>query len=177
MKSIFFLALTTCFLIAGCDSSSVTEVETPVTVASEQKNDCGCQEIEATLFTTADFETFTAGGTIVGDLNGTIAFTGDANSLSQISSETFPPVNPSTFSFTSKVDYVTERGTITTRGVGVAGLGPSGEGTEMHTIISGTERFENATGTFFLRVKADETGGNFVEQLTGQLCVVRPACD
>ena len=166
-------------LISGCDISAVEEAETPIAAASASKNpdDCGCKNIKATLRTTADFETFTATGTVSGDLKGTIQFTGDASSLTPISSETFPPLNPSTLSFTSELDFITKKGTITTRGVGVSEIGPLGVGTELHQIIAGTERYENATGTFYLAVKADETGANFIEHLTGQICFDRRSCE
>jgi hypothetical protein len=180
MKATWFLSLIVFFVLTGCDMDSVTDdTDTRESKASANsgENDCGCRDVEATLFTTANFETFTATGTIVGDLNGTIAFTGDPNSLSQISSETFPPVNPGTFSFTSQVDFITKKGTITTRGIGVAELGPLGAGTELHQIIRGTDTFEKATGTFYLSVRADETGANFVENLTGQICIAPPKCD
>jgi len=180
MKATWALTSLVFLLLSGCDmGSDMNENDTraPTASGATQDNDCGCKDIEATLYTTADFETFTAQGTIVGDLDGTISFTGDANSLSQISSETFPPVNPATFSFTSEVDFITNKGTITTRGVGLAEIGPSGSGTELHQILGGTGRYENATGTFYLRVKADATGANFVEELTGRICVVKKGCD
>ncbi len=180
MKATWLASLLVIFTLSGCDmDSGGEEINTPESAASANagKKDCGCRDVEATLYTTANFETFTATGTVVGDLNGTIAFTGDPNSLSQISSEPFPPVNPGTFSFTSQLEFITKKGTITTRGIGLAELGPLGAGTELHQIIGGTDKFEQATGTFYLSVRGDETGANFVEYLTGQLCLAPPTCD
>jgi hypothetical protein len=138
--------------------------------AAEDDEDCGCRDIEATLFSSADFNTFTAEGTIVGDLEGSISFTGDPNSVSQITSQTFPPLNPTTSSFTSQLEITTDEGAFTTRGVGVAEFGPFGVGVEFHHLIAGTGAFSEATGTLYFNVVADETGANFVEDVSGEIC-------
>jgi hypothetical protein len=131
---------------------------------------CGCWDVEATLFTAADFETFTAEGTIVGDLEGSVSITGDPNSLTPVSSDVFPPVNPATLSFTTQLEITTEEGALTTRVVGVIESGPFGAAAEFHRVLSGTGAYAGATGTLYANSVADETGASFVEHLSGQIC-------
>lgn len=176
MLSILFIAT---FLLVGCDQGELVSlpVDEPAqetasarTAAQDDEKNCGCRDIKATLFSTADFSTFTAEGTIVGDLDGSISFTGDPNSVAQITSATFPPLNSTTSSFTSQLEITTDDGMLTTRGVGVAEFGPFGVGAEFHRIIAGTGAFSEATGTLYFNVVADETGANFVEDVSGEIC-------
>jgi hypothetical protein len=173
------ILLVVALLLVGCDQGELVslpvdeptqEIASVNTAAEDDENDCGCRAIEATLFSSADFNAFTAEGIIVGDLDGSIMFTGDPNSVAQITSQTFPPLNPTTSSFTSQLEITTDDGMLTTRGVGVAEFGPFGVGAEFHRIIAGTGAFSEATGTLYFNVVADETGANFVEDVSGEIC-------
>lgn len=177
MKTIIYLtALILIPTLAGCDQEAalVTSPDTLPGVeaakAADDEHDCGCTDIEATLFSVVDFATFTAEGTIVGDLEGAISFTGDPTSVTPVSGDNFPPLDPTTSAFTSRLVITTEAGTLTTRGVGIAEFSPPGVGAEFHRIIGGTGTFVGSTGTLYFNVEGDASGQRFTEAVTGQIC-------
>jgi len=129
----------------------------------------GCEDIEATIRSTADFDNFTTAGVIEGDLDGTTMLTGDVSSIAVVNGETLPPLR-STVSYTGQLEITTEDGVLTTRTVGVFEQGPNGVGTQFENIVSGTGEFGNASGYLFLNFIADETGANFTSAVTGVLC-------
>ena len=100
-----------------------------------------CEEIEASQTVTADLSTFTTTGTIRGDLKGTTQFTGDATSLTPITGTVSPPLNP-TFSYTGNLVITTQKGTLTTRSVGMFEIVPFGTGTQFDRVIAGTGKFQ-----------------------------------
>ena len=168
------------FLVfSGCDFSEVEETDNPEIVAASATSDdngCGCKTIKGTVQSVVDFETFTAQGSIDGDLKGSILFTGDPTAVSPISGETYPPLNPETLTFTGQVEISTKKGTITTRSVGVFEAGPLGNGTQFDHIVSGTGDYADATGTLFFNVQSDESGANFFEEVSGQICMSKKVC-
>jgi hypothetical protein len=134
-----------------------------------------CEEIEATLTSTADLSTFTTAGTIRGDLRGTTSFTGDASSLTPISGPSSPPLN-STFSYTGDLIITTRKGTLTTRSIGVFELVPFGVGTQFDRVISGTGKFQGATGLLYFNFTANSDLSGFTSSVAGELCL-EPSAD
>ena len=120
----------------------------------EAEADVECEQIQATLTSTADLSTFTTTGTIRGDLKGTTQFTGDASSLTPISGLSSPPLNP-TFSYTGDLVITTKKGTLTTRSVGVFEFVPFGAGTQFDRVIAGTGKFQGATGLLYFNFTAN----------------------
>lgn len=131
----------------------------------------GCEEIEATIRSTADFDNFTTAGVIEGDLDGTTMLTGDVSSIAVVDGGTLSPLRP-TLSYTAELEITTEDGVLTTRTVGVFEQGPNGVGTQFENIVSGTGEFSDASGYLFLNFTADETGANFTSAVTGVICGV-----
>ncbi len=131
-----------------------------------------CHKINTTLSSVADFTTFTTRGEIPsGFLKGTTTFSGDALSLTPISSASAPPVESLTFSYTGDLTITTRKGTLTTRGVGVFEGVPFGRGSQFDTVIGGTGLFAGATGELFFDFRSDETGAAFDSVVTGEVCV------
>jgi hypothetical protein len=104
-----------------------------------------CEEIEASQTVTADLSTFTTTGTIRGDLKGTTQFTGDATSLMPVTGTILPPLNPRPSRIPGLV-ITTQKGTLTTRSMGMFEIVPFGTGTQFDRVIAGTGKFQGATG-------------------------------
>jgi len=129
----------------------------------------GCEDIEIALQTIVDFNTFTAVGTVSGDLKGTVEFVGDVTSVAPVTGQLLPPTRDA-ISFTGEVTFFTKHGSITTRNVGVFQPGPFGVGVEFGTVIAGTGKYAEATGIISFAVASDETGTRFSENGRGTIC-------
>jgi hypothetical protein len=133
-----------------------------------------CREIEATQTVTADLSTFTTRGGIRGDLRGTTQFTGDSTSLVPVSGTFSPPLNP-TLVYTGDLVITTNKGTLTTRGVGVFENVPFGSGSQFDRVIAGTGRFRDATGILHFSFRANGDLSGFTSSVTGTLCLKEAA--
>jgi hypothetical protein len=129
-----------------------------------------CKEIKATQAVIADLSTFTTTGAIRGDLKGTTQFTGDATSLAPISGLALPPLNP-TFSYTGDLVITTQKGTLTTRSVGMFEFVPFGAGAQFDRVIGGTGKFQGATGLLYFTFRANGDLSGFTSSVTGELCL------
>jgi hypothetical protein len=143
-----------------------------LTRSAPAEADGQCHKIHTTQTAVADFAKFTTAGEITsGLLKGTTTFTGDPASLTQITSTVFPPVEPLTSSYTGKIEITTQKGTLTTRSVGVFEGVAFGVGVQFDRIIGGTGVFEGADGVLFFQFEADHTGGAFTSSVRGEICV------
>jgi hypothetical protein len=124
-----------------------------------------------TLTSTANFNNFTTSGTISGDLEGTTFFQGDASSLTPVSGNTAPPLNP-TDHYTGDLTITTRQGTLVTRSVGVFEFAPNGLGTQFDRVLSerSTGKFTGATGQLYFNFVANSTLSGFASTYTGQIC-------
>ena len=141
---------------------------------AEDRRKQRCENLRFIVQSEVDFATFTATGTVSGGLNGTIHFVGDATSVAAIAAEILPPTRDA-LSFTGEAVFRTNRGSLTTRHVGVFQPGPFGSGVEFGTIVAGTDQFAGAAGTLSFAVSSDDTGTRFLEFGFGRIC--RPAPD
>ena len=131
-----------------------------------------CHKINTTLTSVADLAAFTTEGVIKsGFLKGTTQFTGDPVSLSLITSVPSPPVEPLTFSYTGALTITTDKGTLTTRSVGVFEGVPFGLGSQFDRVVGGTGIFEGAKGNLFYNFEADDMGQAFVSAVSGEICL------
>jgi hypothetical protein len=131
-----------------------------------------CHKINTTMTSVADFSNFTTAGEIKsGFLKGTTKFTGDPDALTPITSATKPPVKPETFSYIGDLEITTNKGILTTRGVGVFEAVPFGRGTQFDRVIAGTGVFAGANGFLQFNFVADDTGGAFSSSVSGEVCV------
>jgi hypothetical protein len=118
-----------------------------------------------------DPENFTTAGEVKsGVLKGTTHFAGDPEAVTPIESEDSPPLNP-TVSYTGDLVFTTNKGSLTTRSVGVFELGPFGRGAQFDRVIAGTGGFAGASGFLYFTFLTDETGSAFSSTITGEVCV------
>jgi hypothetical protein len=110
---------------------------------------------------------FCAAGTVEGNrgLNGTTYFVLDGVAAG-------PATAPGFNSTSGILVYTTHEGTLTVRETGIAkftGHPSNGYGAAIEEVISGTGRFEGATGTLHVRQK--DVNSVFYSSITGQLCL------
>lgn len=106
-----------------------------------------------------------------GQLNGSTEFTGqDSEPSAGLDSNLVPG---STVSYTGILKITTNHGVLTLRDVGIFDTdvaGGDGEFTSRSRVLSGTQRFEDATGLMFFHgdTQSDST---FTAEANGQVCV------
>lgn len=126
-----------------------------------------CHAINTTQTSVANFADFTTVGEFKsGILKGTSKFTGDQASVTLIPGPATPTV-----SYTGILEITTDKGTLTTRGVGVFETVPFGIGAQFDRVIGGTDRLAGATGFLYYTFKADGTGAAFTSVVSGEICV------
>ena len=111
---------------------------------------------------------FCAAGIVEGNrgLNGTTYFVLDGVAAG-------PSSAPGFGSTSGILVYTTHEGTLTVRETGIAkfsGHPSNGYGAAIEEVISGTGRFEGATGSLHVRQK--DVNSVFYSKITGQLCLV-----
>lgn len=152
------------FVIAAVCTTAAAQRAT-----AEDRGGQRCQNLRFIVQTEVDLATFTAKGTVSGGLSGTIHFVGDVTSVAPIVAANLPPTRDA-LSFTGEATFHTNRGSLTTRHVGVFQPGPFGSGVEFGTIVAGTEHYAGASGVLSFAVSSDETGTKFVEFGVGSIC-------
>ena len=80
-----------------------------------------------------------------------------------------PPVY--TVSYTGILTITTDKGALTTRGVGVFETGPFGIGVQFDRVIGGTGLFAGATGFLYYTFTGDASGAAFTSVVSGEICV------
>lgn len=126
-----------------------------------------CHKINTTQTSVINPSDFTTVGEFKsGILKGVSKFTGDQASVTPIPGPAVPTV-----SYTGILEITTNKGTLTTRGVGVFETAPFGIGTQFDRVIAGTERFAGATGFLYYTFKADGTGTAFTSVVSGEICL------
>lgn len=180
MKSIGLLLFVGGFLVTSCDTNGIVEDEAHVAVASSavNDNDCGCRNVEAVVNVVLNPETLTTEGTIRGGINGTVALTIDPSSISPVSGEIFPPLEPGTIVFMGEADISTKRGDFKLRVGGINEAVPGGVSAQFGKITDGTGVYYGSAGTFFVAAQNDnETGLSAELNLNGRICYSRRACN
>jgi hypothetical protein len=130
-----------------------------------------CKQIQAHIVDAPTTENcssvFCAAGAVTGnqDLNGTTFFTEDGGVRG-------PATAPAYIAVSGILTYTTPRGTLTVRETGISSLNlaaHTGAGAAVQDVLSGTGRFEGATGHLYL---AQRTGdGVFISDVSGGLCL------
>jgi len=130
-----------------------------------------CKKIHATIIDTQVTEgctspnRFCAAGTVEGNhgLNGTTYFVMDGAVRG-------PATAPGSVATSGILIYTTDRGTLTVRESGLSGLSESGEGyfTAFQQVLSGTGRYEGATGHMWVLGEVRED--HFESEVNGVLC-------
>jgi hypothetical protein len=101
-----------------------------------------------------------------GLLKGTSTFEGDLDSVKQI-----PGPSVTTVSYAGILEITTDKGTLTTLGVGVFETVPSGIGVQFDRVLSGTGLFAGATGFLYYTFTGDASGAAFTSVVSGEICV------
>jgi len=126
-----------------------------------------CHKINTTQMSVINPSDFTTVGEFKsGILKGTSKFTGDQASVTPIPGPAVPTV-----SYTGILEITTNKGTLTTRGVGVFETAPFGIGTQFDRVIGGTGLFAGATGFLYYTFTGDASGAAFTSVVSGEICV------
>jgi hypothetical protein len=101
-----------------------------------------------------------------GLLKGPSEFIGEEASVAPIPGPSRP-----TASYTGILTITTNKGTLTTRGVGVFETDPFGIGVQFDRVIGGTGLFAGATGFLYYTFTGDASGVAFTSVVSGEICV------
>lgn len=136
-------------------------------VAPDQAQAKGqCHQINTTQTSVIDASFKAVGEFKSGLLKGTSTFEGDLDSVKQI-----PGPSVTTVSYAGILEITTDKGTLTTRGVGVFETGPFGIGVQFDRVIGGTGLFAGATGFLYYTFTGDASGAAFTSVVSGEICV------
>jgi hypothetical protein len=126
-----------------------------------------CHKINTTQTSVLDPSNFTTVGEFKsGLLKGTSTFAGEQDAVTPI-----PGPSVLTVSYTGILTITTDKGILTTRGVGVFETGPFGIGAQFDRVIGGTGFFAGATGFLYYTFTGDASGAAFTSVVSGEICV------